>query len=71
MRIIWRWKANIEEYNGRPGVVGTSTTRWQREDGILLGRDGWVAYREDEHVVEKKEENSRSQIPRRPAPIAL
>ena len=52
MRIVWRWKANIEEYKDRPGVIGTSTTRWQREDGILLGRDGWCGYlEEDNHVA--------------------
>ena len=52
MIIVWKWKANINDYVGLPPVVRVCPTPWKKEDWILTGRDGWVGYLEkDEEVV--------------------
>ena len=45
-RIIWKWKANIEDYIGRPGVVGVRVSIAFPKDPSLFGRDGYVGYDE-------------------------
>ena len=47
MRIIWRWRANVIDYIGLLGVVGIGLNGWKKNDWILAGRDGWVAYLEE------------------------
>jgi hypothetical protein len=51
MRIVWKWKANVEDYLGQPDVVGVHYTIWTRLqfgwDLTPYGRSGWVGFREE------------------------
>jgi len=47
--IVWKWKANILEFIGKPGVLRVlpPVDFLHPKDPSLVGRDGWVAYEED------------------------
>lgn len=51
--IVWKWKANVEEWRNKPGVIGIGITVWTKKDRATYGRSGWVGIEEE---VKKDEE---------------
>jgi hypothetical protein len=43
---VWKWKANIQEYVGKPGIVGVRVCTPFHKDPSIFGRDGWVGVEE-------------------------
>lgn len=52
-RIVWKWKANIADYAGKPGVVGIWIIAVFPNDNCLVGRDGYVGFEEEYSNVKK------------------
>lgn len=46
-RIVWKWKADIVDYIGKPGVVGIWLASVFPNDTCLIGRDGYVGFEEE------------------------
>ncbi len=54
MTIIWRWKADIMLYVGRPGIVDVKFVPFHK-DPAIFGRDGWVGFIKGDERSEKTE----------------
>jgi len=55
--LVWKWKANVENFFDKPGVIGVFINQMAGDDFCTVGRDGWVG--SIERVKERGENDKR------------